>query len=476
MLSADDLAVLMYRAPERDVTVSGQVQRQREIHLTRGGPLHAEESGSLEAAPGGRYRAELTSGSGRISWLISDGESAWEYGDESRVRRSAASGVNWLRRLLSPAWLLAGYRLEVTGEAEHAGRAAYIVAASMRDTRGTFRDRGQVTALVDAELGIVLRYEEGPRRHDLAEITALRVAAADAVDPGAFAPPVGLEFTDQEPVRSPGGVPANRTAVDDRTVRLLYRGLSQQLTARLTEHCDAAAVRDRLRSAAAEDTQARRHRRLAQAAADTVSDLMIHGGDFTAAVAAAPPGRYRMEVATPPARRPELVVSDGQHQWTAFGKRVLRQPPAPVRPELAALLDPSWLLDGYRLSSTGPAPAGGRAAITVVAEPLCSAAHGTGPISGTPTEADWIEAVIDAELGVTLRLAWRSATGQVLLSAELTTVSAAADPEAFGYEPPPGARVVHSTDLLASMSAAGKAGLAARAAASIGKSLLRRQD
>jgi hypothetical protein len=67
-----------------------------------------------------------------------------------------------LRRLLTPAWLLEGYRLEVPGRVRVCDREVLDVVASAlpdRPLNATTSEfwRGPVEAAVDAELGILLR-------------------------------------------------------------------------------------------------------------------------------------------------------------------------------------------------------------------------------------------------------------------------------------------------------------------------------
>jgi len=95
---------------------------------------HDELSGSLLAAPGGRYRADLVDEDGDRELLICDGRPV---------------GMPF-PELLSPSWLLADFELEVTAETEYLGRAAYGVAGSPR-LAGEGRTADRVTALIDAE-------------------------------------------------------------------------------------------------------------------------------------------------------------------------------------------------------------------------------------------------------------------------------------------------------------------------------------
>lgn len=154
-------APLLYRARWIRAPLSGEVRSRRE-RAGSGGPAE-QLSGSLRAAPGGRYRADLVDEDGET---VCDGE----------------SGGMPFPELLCPSWLLAGFDLEITGTAEHAGRTAYAVVGRPREAgRGRAgQPADRVTALVDAELGVLLRYETARqgRSAETAEFTSLRVDAA----------------------------------------------------------------------------------------------------------------------------------------------------------------------------------------------------------------------------------------------------------------------------------------------------------
>jgi hypothetical protein len=80
---------------------------------------------------------------------------------------------------------LAAFDLEIIGRTDHIGRDAYAVAGQPRQTGGEAGRR--VSALVDAELGVLLRYEKsGPRgQAETAEFTSLKVDAAPTPVAGA---------------------------------------------------------------------------------------------------------------------------------------------------------------------------------------------------------------------------------------------------------------------------------------------------
>jgi hypothetical protein len=171
MTGISDLVSLLYRARWIRVSLSGQVRSRR-----AGGGLDGVEelSGRLLAAPGGRYRADLVDEDGEADLEIFDGE----------------SGGMPFPELLDPAWLLADFDLQITGETEHIGRAACAVTGTPRRAADGRRD-DRVTALVDAELGVLLRHKKTGRRQptETAEFLALTVQPAESADPVMFTEP-----------------------------------------------------------------------------------------------------------------------------------------------------------------------------------------------------------------------------------------------------------------------------------------------
>ena len=134
----------------------------------------------LLIAPGGRYRQEyLDEPSGRV--IGSDGERSWvwhqqEPGPPVEVRHRPP-----LHQLLCPSELLGDFTLEVRGPVTACGREGIAVVATPRTgneyvprlNASTLSDHLEV--IVDAELGILLRYEEAfaGQRLSLTELTAV---------------------------------------------------------------------------------------------------------------------------------------------------------------------------------------------------------------------------------------------------------------------------------------------------------------
>ena len=164
---------------------------------------------TLTLAPGKRYRLATEDGS-RV--LGCDGARVWQKladvrpGERVTFERKPQPPVPGL---LAPAWLLLGYRLSVEGEATVAGRAGIVVTGVARPGRlgnriasavlpwESVAPAERVAAVVDAELGIVLRrelrYPDGPV--EVTEFLGLEVGGA--VDPSVFSPAAGSFFGDR---------------------------------------------------------------------------------------------------------------------------------------------------------------------------------------------------------------------------------------------------------------------------------------
>ena len=83
--------------------------------------------------------------------------------------------------LMLPSLLLPDFDFQITGSAEFVGRTGIAIAGTPR--LASLLRQGRVTALVDAELGILLRYRRVSRdQTDSAEFTALSVRPPDPAD------------------------------------------------------------------------------------------------------------------------------------------------------------------------------------------------------------------------------------------------------------------------------------------------------
>jgi hypothetical protein len=169
----------------------------------------SESKSTLTLAPGKRYRLATEDGS-RV--LGCDGERVWQ-----RLADVPPGGrVTFERKpqppvagLLAPAWLLLGCRLSVEGEATVAGRAGIVVTGvartitRMRALVGAtvlawdlLPSPERVSAVIDRELGIVLRRELRYPDGTVAVTEFLDLEVGGAVDPSVFSPDAGSFFGD----------------------------------------------------------------------------------------------------------------------------------------------------------------------------------------------------------------------------------------------------------------------------------------
>jgi hypothetical protein len=181
------------------------------------------EQRSLILAPGRRYRV---TGSGGSRVIGCDGQRVWQWFTDL----PPDTGVRFDHRpeppvpeLLAPAWLLLGYRLTVGEETTVAGRPGIAVtgvartgpslgvAGTMLLPWGLVRRPGRVSAVIDAELGILLRRElssaDDDADEDVTEFLSLEVGGSS--DPSVFTAPEGSfpgdgQRTDRPPLEEAG--------------------------------------------------------------------------------------------------------------------------------------------------------------------------------------------------------------------------------------------------------------------------------
>ncbi|MGH3253919.1 MAG: LolA family protein [Streptosporangiaceae bacterium] len=156
---------------------------------------------TLLIAPGGRYRQEYPDeSSGYV--IGSDGERGWVWRPQDPGPPEFQSDVAHkppLHHLFCPSELLGGYTLEVQGPVTACGRDAIAVVATKRTDIGHATRLGasslgdDLTVIVDAELGILLRYEETfeGQRVSLTELTTVVLDPPEAADLSRFDPPAG---------------------------------------------------------------------------------------------------------------------------------------------------------------------------------------------------------------------------------------------------------------------------------------------
>jgi hypothetical protein len=431
-------------------------------------------------APGRRYRYE----SG--DYLTGcDGTRPWEMpGDDED---DVAGEVHWvsgpespLPELLCPAWILVGSRLQVRGRVRAFGRDAWDVLITRRPGTGRAVTRGlhgRVEAVVDAQLGIVLRLvrdAEEPEP-DVTELVSLDVGVV--TDPASFAPPPGSRLGESLGEAFGGGGPAGRAArmvagvaagglgawirhsqsgrppaagggedsdevmppgdpapeitadgvpagppVSDELLGTLYGGGAGHFTAVVHQWLDVGAMASRIPE---------RARRAGFGGfglfADAVSEQAA--ARLVSAVRFGGPGQYQIDHAHAPRRGPKTIACDGQRRWQVRDGTATIGPAGPPPKDLADLADPSWLLE-CRLSGGDPVTVGSRPGYRL------SVARGArGWLSMMFPAA---VAVIDAELGIVLHLTFYIG-GKPVHRYELHDIKAS--DEEFQADLPPGVNV-----------------------------------
>jgi outer membrane lipoprotein-sorting protein len=456
------------------------------------GTVHSERA--VLIAPGGRYRVERN---GKIL-VVCDGEHRWHISRGVAHRHVSTGPDAKFCGLLTPQWLIACYDLEITGESTVSGRRAISVTGTPRAAstrrRGVYHLLDRVEVLVDAELGILLRSRqvfEGETRES-AELRDPVIDPAQAETTGTFTLPPGMRVEDDEDpfanYQPPGGVgwrmagaaagaaanavsfairhaprqstvwptddeepdmPADAVLAradweygqppDDRTVNLLHRtGLSTlALTADLHEWIDVQPWLQRFKALQDKIPAPLEGIFGPDAVWDALGERVAEdaGGHRVAKLAVQIPGRYRLDQESGDwNKRYKAIACDGEHTTKLFADRVATGPPKPLDAPVAAMLDPAWLLNGWRLAVVGPASVAGRDGIRIRAIAAGTADNGADALFNRA------DVVVDAELGVLLRNTTYFEE-QPATRTELRGLKPL-DDTSFRIEPEPGMRVV----------------------------------
>jgi len=408
----------------------------------------ANDGSRLLLAPGNRYREETPDGLRGC-----DGERPWRMPapEEDRDGHWVEGPQPPLPMLLCPAWLLRNSRLEVRGHVTACGRDALRVVATERASLGeriSLTPRADRTeALVDAELGILLRVAWLPPEDEPPDVTELVSLELDPViDPAQFAPPPGSivaeswseTFDAAGPVfaaaKTAAGLAAGRLGawikyrshrqartgadqadaqtampqddpapemspdgrltgpeVSDEVLRLLHDSGAAAFDAMVHEWCDISAMLAQVPESVRWTgfggigvlLDALTER--GAAAVDTVSALRVGG-----------PGRYQVDHQYQVEHGPKTVACDGQRRWQVYDDKVTVSPAHLSPSYIGDLADSSWLLE-CRISGGALIMAGERPAYRI------HAARGHVP-SALLMMFPAAVAVVDAELGVVLSL------------------------------------------------------------------------
>jgi hypothetical protein len=175
---------------------------------------------------------------------------------------------------------------------------------------------------------------------------------------------------------------------------------------------------------------------------DAVWDAIETRDNSTARVSRlrlAGPGRYRIDrLAGGKPSSPGTVGCDGDRSWQVYGSRVGARPAQPLSREFACLADPAWLLGAHRLWAGGEITVGGRRGFLVAGRPAGDRPQSDPEYFWPGSPADQVEAVVDAELAVILRLTGFLA-GEPVICYELSNLSTVV-PDTGAFDVPPGAR------------------------------------
>lgn len=436
-------------------------------------------------APGRRYRYEF-----RDYVTGCDGTRPWEMpGDHED---DACGQVHWvsgpeppLPGLLCPAWLLVGSRLQVRGRVRACGRDAWDVLVTRRP--GTRRAvtgglLGRVEAVVDAELGIVLRLVRDAEAPDPEVTELVRLDLDVVIDPARFAAPPGSRLGESLGEALGGGGPAGRVVravagvaagglgawiwhsrsgrqppaadgsedgeevmpagdpapeisgdgvpagppVSDELLGRLHEGGAGHFTAAVHEWLDVGAMASQVPGGA---------RRVGFGGLGRLADAVSGqpAARLVSAVRFGGPGQYKIDRAYSPPRGPKAIACDGQRRWQVRDGTATVGPAEPAPRDWADLADPSWLLQ-CRLSGGEPVTVGGRPGYRL------SVARGAkGWLSMMFPAA---VAVIDAELGIVQRLTFYIGSKPVQRY-ELRDITAS--DEEFRADLPPGLTVTEET-------------------------------
>src|SRR5215831_1844786 len=469
-----------------------------------------EHRARLRIAPGGRYLVGILT-----AW---DLEHPPDHEGVLRTRYGIRPGLPPpYPELLRPSRLLNGFSLELAERVQMAGRATLRVIAT--PAPGVWRadehkrpERIEVTA--DAETGILLRFEEifDGRTVQLTELTDVTFDPAgefevpdDGQDeeedaqsesqlfsgPGWAATKTAanvlgtvLGTAARHAPRSPCGAAAwDAATADDDTeaamppaeerfdpavsgspasdelLHALHRSGRAEFSATLHRWIDAAAYGE-WAQARAGDHGWGGIGSAAQALAGRARSIHM-----VTRVAIGGDGRYRLDYLRDHRKhRPRAVVCDGSRRWREYDDRVVVGPVLPLPQEIAEMIDTAVLLDPH-VSDVAETQVSGRRAFAL------RAADARVPIEAPRLLKD-SDLVVDAELGITLRLTWYADDAQAVRYEFRDVAPLSADGSEFAFDVPQGVRVEHTgSSLLDEMdipdgmrSAVRLAGSAAKAA------------
>jgi hypothetical protein len=453
-------------------------------------PNRDEHLASLRVAPGGRYRVDM----------LPVPSEAGDPGGRARVLRTRYGTRPGMAppypELMRPSWLLNAYSLELAERVEVAGRPALRVVATpapgvWRAAEYTRPERVEVIA--DAETGILLRSEEffDGQTLRVVEFTDVTFEPADEFripdgaeddgEPPAERPPLftGASFSGPGWTAAKTAVSAVKTAVnavgpvlgpairhaprrpggaadDDREAEMplggerfdpavsgspasdevlgaLFRSGRAAFTATLHEWVDLASLGEQAR---------RRTSDHGWGGIGSIAEAFSERAGIVhkvTRVSLAGDGRYRLEfLGGHRKNRPKAIACDGMRRWREYDERVIVGPALPLEQdgingrEITRMVDTAVFLASH-VSNVAETEVGGRRGFALrMAE---------GPHRNAAQRLPDSDLVVDAELGIMLRMICYAGDKQASLLEFRDLALLPADGGEFAMDVPPGIRV-----------------------------------
>jgi hypothetical protein len=439
--SLGELIPLIYRARWRDLSLSSRIfQRtlkpQEQLNSNVRDPEnHSEYRGLIRLGPGGRYRVDLTDQDGDEYAAGCDGQASWEMVDgiARRLSRVESTAIPF-KNLFEPNWLIARFAVDVIRTVAVGDRPAYSIQAVPRQGAyrrvGPHHDFTEVNALIDARLGIILRCEtlDGRGARRLSELSDVREGPSVVEATEIFTLPAGIAKSETGILDAPPGPHAQSDqlslGVTAEEINLIYRSdlIPTEFSAVLSEQSNPSlmikAASKILGSSTVPAFRILNSSRMRKFLAKRVPS----SSPRTAEVQISMPERCRIDFRDQTPGGIRSIVYDGHQTTRSYRGRTGFRTSESFPVGMGLIVDPAWLLDGYKISGNGPETFSGRDAVRFSA--AAENVNGeilTGPLAGQDVPADKIEVTIDRELGITLRLA-AYFQGQPALLCELSEI------------------------------------------------------
>jgi hypothetical protein len=174
-------------------------QTTERLLLAQGGRYRFEPDLGQPHAERGHDRNDEDDDDDELRLIVSDGQFCWTIRGDEADRSAADLSRPPFSDIVRPTWLMQQLQLRTTGTTEVAGRAALQARGTPRlpaDRWGLLTAQlDRVDIVIDAELGLVLRWEsvfDGQPLSSLA-VTDLLIDPDAASDPASFQPEEGLD-------------------------------------------------------------------------------------------------------------------------------------------------------------------------------------------------------------------------------------------------------------------------------------------